>query len=130
MSEVRFAAKLNSASIPFKYEDDQFVYQYKPQKYTVDFSVRKADGTDTYFEYKGKLDSVARKKLRAIKESNPGMDLRLVFEKPNNKLYRGAKMRYWEWAERHGFRWYDCRDISKIKSDISGGGKLKTKRGK
>jgi hypothetical protein len=125
MSEVRFAAALNSNSVPFKYEDDQFTYQYDPQKYTVDFTIKKADRSKTYFEYKGKLDGATRKKLRAIKKSNPDVDLRLVFEKPNNKLYRGAKMRYWEWAERHGFKWYDCRDVKKIKSDVSGGGKLK-----
>jgi hypothetical protein len=121
MSEVRFAAKLNSANISFEYENRKFNYQYKPQKYTVDFTIRKANGNNVHFEYKGKLDGGTRKKLRAIKDSNPGLDLRLVFEKPNNKLYKGAKMRYWEWAERYNFPWYDCRDIEKIQLDLKKG---------
>jgi len=120
MSEVRFAAQLKSNKIPFKYEAFKFVYQFQPQKYTVDFSVTNKHGTTTHFEYKGKLDAASRKKLRAIKHSNPDMDLRLVFEKPNNKLYAGAKMCYWEWAVRNGFRWYDATDIHKIRQDLKG----------
>jgi hypothetical protein len=119
MSEVRFAAQLKSADVLFGYERDTFSYQHKPQKYTVDFTIRKPSGVKVYYEYKGKLDGPTRKKLRAIKESNPDLDLRLVFEKPNNKLYRGAKMRYWEWAERYGFIWYDCRDIKSIRQDLN-----------
>jgi hypothetical protein len=118
MSEVRFASKLKDEGIKFGYETDKFKYQYKPQTYTVDFTIRKGKGSPRYYEYKGKLDGPTRKKLRAIKDSNPQLDLRLVFEKPNNKLYKGAKMRYWQWADRYGFKWYDCRDIAKIKEEI------------
>ena len=118
MSEVRFAVKLKSLKIRFDYEKHKFQYQHKPQKYTVDFTVDAKDGHKIHYEFKGKLDSPTRKKLRAIKASNPTMDLRLVFEKPNNKLYKGAKLRYWEWAERYGFTWYDWRDIRKIKQEL------------
>ena len=106
--------QLNAVKLPFEYEQHKFKYQYDPQTYTVDFSVN-----GIHFEYKGKLDAQTRKKMRAIKKSNPKLDLRIVFEKPNNKLYKGAKMRYWEWAECHGFKWYDCRDIKKIKGDLT-----------
>ena len=118
MSEVRFAVELNSHTIPYKYESRMLRYQYAPQKYTVDFTLTKKDGSEIQIEYKGKLDAATRKKLRAIKKSNPTVDLRLVFEKPNNKIYKGAKLRYGDWAERNGFKWYDCRDITGIKSDL------------
>jgi hypothetical protein len=118
MSEVRFASKLKDAGLPFEYEKHKFKYQYKPQSYTVDFTLREASGNLAHFEYKGKLDGPTRKKLRAIKDSNPELDLRLVFEKPNNKLYKGAKMRYWEWADRYNFVWYDCRSVDKLKQDL------------
>ena len=118
MSEVRFASKLRDQGVKFEYEKHKFKYQYKPQTYTVDFSIKEAGGDTRHYEYKGKLDGPTRKKLRAIKDSNPELDLRLVFEKPNNKLYKGAKMRYWEWAERYGFKWYDCREITRIREDL------------
>lgn len=120
MAEVRYAARLESHGIHYEYEGTTVNYQYDPQKYTVDFSVvaKNKKGNPVYLEFKGKLDATNRKKLRAIKKSNPEMDLRLVFEKPTNKLYRGAKLRYWEWAERHGFLWYDANDIDKLKKDL------------
>ena len=118
MGEVRYAANLQKAHLKFSYETDQIDYQYEPQKYIVDFTIPVGIDKNIYIEYKGKLDGPTRRKMRAIKKSNPEKDIRIVFEKPNNKLYRGAKMRYWEWAERHGFVWYDVREISKLKSDI------------
>lgn len=118
MGEVRYAANLQKARLNFSYETDHCKYQYDPQKYIVDFTIPISAHEKIFIEYKGKLDSPTRKKMRAIKKSNPDMDLRIVFEKPNNKLYRGAKMRYWEWAERWGFKWYDVRDIDKLKRDV------------
>lgn len=121
MSEVRFAALLQTRGIDYNYERHTVVYQHNPQKYTVDFTVKSKKGEDIHFEYKGKLDGPTRKKLRAIKKSNPRMDLRLVFEKPNNKIYKGAKMRYFEWAERNKIPWYNCKDIKAIEDAIAKG---------
>ena len=118
MSEVRFASRLKSSKVPFTYEDTTFTYQYKPQKYTPDFTLTRKTKKKVYLEYKGKLDGKTRKKMRAIRDSNPTLDVRLVFEKPKNKIYAGAKTRYWEWAERNGFKWYDAKDIKKIKRDL------------
>ncbi len=118
MSEVRFAARLNRAGITFKYEPDTFSYQHAPQKYTPDFKIG-----NVYFEYKGKLDVDTRKKLRAIKKCNPDLDLRLVFEKPRN-LIRKRKhpaekvSRYFEWAEKNKFLWYDCKDLVTVKQHL------------
>jgi hypothetical protein len=120
MSEVRFAALLISKKVKFDYEKHVFQYQHKPQKYTVDFSVKQKGGHMVHFEYKGKLDAQTRKKMRAIKKSNPTLDIRFVFEKPNNKLYKGAKTRYWEWAEKQGFKWYDSKDIKSIQKALKG----------
>jgi hypothetical protein len=119
MSEVRFAARLNDADIPFGYETEILKYQYNPQKYVVDFTLEIDNTHKILLEYKGKLDGPSRKKMRAVKAANPDMDIRFVFEKPNNKLYKGAKLRYWEWAERYGFKWYDAiKDIDTIKRHI------------
>ena len=115
MGEVRFAALLKQHGIPAKYESTTIKYQHKPQKYTVDFSYHKKK---IHFEYKGVLDAATRKKMVAVKRCNPHIDIRLVFEKPNNKLYRGARMKYWEWAVKNGFKWYKASDIDQIKGDL------------
>ena len=96
-----------------KYEVTTVQYQQKPQKYTPDFTRKKV-----HLEYKGAFDAKARTKMVAVKRCNPKLDIRLVFEKPNNKLYSGAKMRYWEWAVQKGFKWYKASDIEKIKGDL------------
>jgi hypothetical protein len=120
MSEVRFAAHLKSARVPFKYEAEKLRYRYEEQNYVIDFSVKlpHRNSSPIHLEYKGKLDAQTRRKMAAVKKCNPDVDLRLVFERPNNKLYKGAKMRYWEWAERHGFKWYDVKNIDGIKKDL------------
>ena len=120
MSEVRYAARLKGKQVPFEYEEDRFVYQYKPQKYTPDFKLKDKKGHTIYLEFKGKLDAATRKKMLAIKSSNPKVDLRLVFEKPCNRIYKGSNTRYFEWAVKHGFKWYSAKDVNKLKSDLMG----------
>lgn len=119
MSEVRFASRLKQKVIDFSYETDTLKYQLSPQKYVVDFTVDKGNGEKIFIEYKGKLDGEARRKMRAVKKSNPNKDIRFVFEKPNNFIYKGSKTRYWQWADKFGFPWYDCRDVAKLRRDVT-----------
>ena len=56
-------------------------------------------------EAKGYLDAAACRKMKAVKASNPSLDIRFVFQNPNGKRNRRAKLRNWEWAEKHGFPW-------------------------
>lgn len=58
-----------------------------------------------YVEAKGYLDAGACRKMKAVKASNPDLDIRFVFQNANGKRNRRAKLRNWEWAERHGFKW-------------------------
>ena len=73
---------------------------HKKRSYTPDFFL----GNGIVVEVKGRLTSFDRKLLKSVKEQRPGVDLRLVFDK-NNRIYKGAKTRYSEWAEKHGFRY-------------------------
>ena len=114
MFEVRFKSLCQQHKLPLSYETKTVIYQYEPQEYTADFSHKK----QVHLECKGVLDAATRKKLMAIKRCNPTMDLRLVLEKPNNKLHKGKSWRYWEWAEKRGFKWYDWRDLKKLKKEI------------
>lgn len=120
MSEVRFAEKLKHNGIKYKYEPDKFTYQIKEQSYTPDF---KCNGP-IYLEYKGKFDASTRKKMLAVKAHNPQLDIRLVFENPNNFIRKKKRpdenvSRNWEWAEKNGFKWYSYKDVAQIKKDVA-----------
>ena len=128
MGEVRFAAKMKRLNIKFNYESDTLAYQVNPQKYVVDFTLDVNKNKSIYLEYKGVLDGATRRKMRAVKKCNPDLDIRFVFEKPNNKLYKGAKTRYWEWAERFGFKWYTSSDAKQLRRDLTDASKASRKK--
>lgn len=104
MGEVKCAADLEQRKIPYSYETTTVQYQYNPQKYTPDFDLYAGD-KKIHIEYKGKMDYETRKKLLAIRNCNPDMEICLVFEKPNNKIRKGSKTTYAKWAESKGFKW-------------------------
>jgi len=101
MGECRCAADMTKRKIPYKYEAITMTYQHEPQKYTPDFILKNGK----VLEYKGKMTNETRKKLLSIKRCNPGTCLCLIFEKPNNKIRKGSKTTYGQWAERNGFPW-------------------------
>jgi hypothetical protein len=102
MLEVRTQAWLEEKGKNFTYEKEVWKYQYEPQKYKPDFNV---DGGDITIECKGKLTKEVRKKILAIKDCNPDRKFYLVFEKPDNKINRGSKTSYGDWASKHGIEW-------------------------
>lgn len=104
MGEVKCAADMQRRGIAYSYETTTVEYQYQPQHYTPDFDLYRGD-RKIHIEYKGKLDYETRKKLLAIRNSNPDMDIYLVFEKANNKIRKGSKTTYGMWAESKGFKW-------------------------
>lgn len=58
-----------------------------------------------YVEAKGYLDAAAARKMKAVKASNPDLDIRFVFQKANGKRNKRSKVQNWQWAEKHGFPW-------------------------
>jgi hypothetical protein len=58
-----------------------------------------------YIEAKGYLDAAACRKMKCVKASNPHLDIRFVFQDANGKRNKRAKLKNWQWAERHGFQW-------------------------
>lgn len=58
-----------------------------------------------YIEAKGYLDAAACRKMKAVKASNPHLEIRFVFQNANGKRNKRAKLRNWEWADKHGFKW-------------------------
>lgn len=109
MAEVKFdAANIEGKPIKALYEADTFEYEVSEiRKYTPDWTVHKKNGRLVYLEYKGVLDGKTRKKMKLMKKQHPKLDIRLIFEKASNKIYKGSKTTYGQWADQHGFKWED-----------------------
>lgn len=58
-----------------------------------------------YVEIKGKLDGVTRRKMLAVKKAHPHKDIRFVFMRAYNKIYKGSRTSYAAWADKNGFPW-------------------------
>jgi hypothetical protein len=109
MAEVKFdAAFIEGKRIDARYEADTFEYMIAEiRKYTPDWTVHKKNGDIVYLEFKGVLDGKTRKKMKLVKKQHSAFDIRIIFEKASNKIYKGSKTTYGMWADQHGFKWED-----------------------
>jgi hypothetical protein len=59
-------------------------------------------------ETKGWFRTAAeRHKMVLVKQCNPHLDIRLVFQNANKPIYKGSPTSYAKWAEENGFKWAD-----------------------
>lgn len=103
--EERIADQLDDAGVSFSYENKKLKYTIPARNatYTPDF-----DLGPFLIEAKGYFRSAAdRQKLVLVKKDNPEADIRLVFQKASNPIYKGSPTTYAKWAEDHGFLWAD-----------------------
>lgn len=57
-------------------------------------------------ECKGRFTAADRSKMLNVRKQNPGVDIRFVFQRANNRLTKSANSKtYIEWCEQHGFKW-------------------------
>lgn len=56
-------------------------------------------------EVKGYFPQEDRSKMLHIKQSNPGLDIRIVFKRPNDLISKTSKTTLSKWAEKNGFKW-------------------------
>lgn len=98
--EEKVADLLSKLGVPYEYESKLVPYvihyNYKP-----DFIL----SNGIYLETKGLFDPEDRRKMVAVKEANPDLDIRFVFQAPYNKIRKGSKTTYAQWADKHGFKW-------------------------
>lgn len=96
------------------YEVDVLPYTIR-KNYVADFTCRTRSGHTFYLEVKGWFRPEDMVKMRAVKETNPDLDIRMFFAS-NNKVRKDSKMRYSDWCERYGFpyaigtipaKWFD-----------------------
>lgn len=108
-SEERFAGHLNDLGVAYEYEPKDKKVRYTIEReasYLPDFIL---DGHSFILEVKGYLSPADRAKYIRIKKSNPGIDIRFVFDRASNKLNKTSQTTYAMWAEKNGFMW--CEKI-------------------
>ena len=119
MSEKRVASLLRLKGIKFRYEKTHVNYSLKVKTkfrcltcggtsgrveriYIPDFEL----SNGVYIEVKGRLLNEDKRKLEAVKEQHPDLNLVLLFD--SNNLLGGKnkkKMRYGDWADKVGIPW-------------------------
>lgn len=73
-----------------------------PSTYLPDFRTR----SGILIESKGYFDGRSRAKMLRVKKQNRDSDIRIVFQRANNKIGKSpSSLTYWQWAEKHGFAW-------------------------
>ena len=100
--ELNLARILTDNKVPFEYENSKFQYIPEPRNYTPDFYLPESD---IYVEAKGHLTKDDRVKMLLVKKQHPKLDIRFVFVRASNKIYKGSKTSYASWCERHRFEW-------------------------
>ena len=98
--EEKVADLLSKLGVTYEYESTKIPYTIQ-HNYNPDFLLP----NNIYLETKGYWDAKDRRKILAVKEANPALDLRMVFQAPYNKISKRSKTTYAKWAERHGFPW-------------------------
>ena len=105
--EERVADLLSSLKIDYDYETTKVSYQIQ-HIYTPDFLL---PYKHLLLECKGYWDAADRRKIKTVKEQNPDLDLRMVFQSPYNKISKKSKTTYAQWCERHDIPWTSFHDI-------------------
>ena len=100
--EAEVGRALYERGIDFKYEPDKIPFQPKPRVYIPDFYV---PDNDFYIEVKGRLIQSDRVKHVLVKEQNPDLEVKFLFQNARQKIYKGSKTTYADWAEKYGFEW-------------------------
>lgn len=102
--EKRNADHLDSRGIAYDYEKLKIRYTVPERQatYTPDF-VLLANGI--IVETKGVFDAEDRAKHLLVKEQHPELDIRFVFQRASQPIYKHSPTSHAAWADKHGFQW-------------------------
>lgn len=118
MSKMKFRSKFEKRvyqnvdkrrRVDYEPQDASLHYN-TPARYIPDFRL----GNGVLVECKGYLGPRDRRKMLLVKKQNPGVDIRFLFQRANNRLTKSPNSQtYWQWAEQHGFPWAEGEKIPK-----------------
>ena len=104
--EQQVAKLLEGLGISYKYESDKLGYTVE-HNYTPDFVLPNY----VYLEAKGYWSPEDRRKILAVKRDNPGIDLRMIFQSPYNKISKSSKTTYAQWCDKHDIPWAAFHEV-------------------
>lgn len=104
--EAELAKKFDELGIEWEYEPFSIPWQPTVRKYTPDFRLTLADGTEIILESKGFFDPAARSKMAQIRSQYPDLNIQFLFMDENKVVTKSSSRRttYKEWAEKHGYK--------------------------
>jgi len=98
--EEKVADLMVDLGIDYEYETKKIPYTIE-HIYTPDFLLPNG----IYLECKGYWEASDRRKIKAVKQQHPEIDLRMVFQSPYNKISKKSKTTYARWCEKHEIPW-------------------------
>ena len=97
-------ALLDKLGVQFDYETVNLHYQVSEQrKYTPDVILPNG----IIIELKGRFTTQDRKKMLLVISQHPDKDIRMVFQRHTNTLFKGSKTTYSEWCNKNNIKWAD-----------------------
>jgi hypothetical protein len=102
--EHTVADQIKSTEYPLNYETEtlNYIVPERKAKYTPDFVFVKKNGDLMFIETKGRWTSADRLKMKHVLTSNPGIDIRMVFQAPTQKISKNSKTTYESYANKLG----------------------------
>ena len=104
--EEQVSDLLCELKIDYEYEPTRIQYQIM-HNYTPDYLLPNG----IYLETKGYFDSDSRRKMKAVKQQNPELDIRMVFQAPFNTISKKSKTTYAKWCEKLEIPWTSWHNI-------------------
>ena len=104
--EERVADLLIELGVTYDYETTKIPYTI-PHNYYPDFILPNG----IILECKGYWEASDRRKIKSVKEQNPDIDLRMVFQSPFNTISKKSKTTYAQWCENQGIPWTSFKNI-------------------
>lgn len=103
--EIKVSEQLKESGVEFEYETTKikYVVPESTHTYTPDFTFPNG----LIVETKGRFLAADRKKHLLIQKQHPELDIRFVFQNSSNKITKGSKTSYADWATKHGFQYAD-----------------------
>lgn len=111
--ELTISKQIESTEYPLNYETEtlNYIVPERKAKYTPDFVFTKRNGEIMYIETKGRWTTADRTKMKHVLASNPGIDIRMVFQNPNQKLSKSSPTTYEAFATKLGIKHVAKKEI-------------------
>ena len=104
--EQKVADLLVDLGVKYEYESTKIPYVIH-FSYCPDFVLPNG----VWLETKGYWDAADRRKIKAVKQQNPEIDLRMVFQAPYNTISKKSKTTYAKYCEKLGIPWTSWTNI-------------------